>query len=49
MRTKLGIGTIRNIAFWKGTIQEVVLYDSSQKTNHANIETNINDQFSIYS
>jgi hypothetical protein len=33
---------------WSGTIQEMVVYPSSQATNRTNIEDNINDFYNIY-
>jgi hypothetical protein len=41
-----GIDDVRR--FWKGTIQELILYPSDQSTNRTGIETNINDYYSIY-
>ena len=34
--------------YFKGKIQEVILYDSDQSSNRTGIETNINDFYSIY-
>ena len=47
-RDQYSIGTIRNIAYWKGTIQEMVFFDESKKSENAAIETAINTYFSIY-
>ena len=33
---------------WSGTIQEMVVYPSSQATNRTNIEDNINTFYNIY-
>lgn len=33
---------------WNGRIQEVVVYDSDETSNHAGIESNINTHYSIY-
>ena len=33
---------------WTGTLQEIVLYNSSQSSNRTDIETNINTFYSIY-
>jgi len=33
---------------YKGLVQELVLYDSSKKSNRTGIETNINDYYNIY-
>ena len=33
---------------WSGTIQEMVVYPSSQSANRTNIEDNINDFYNIY-
>jgi hypothetical protein len=33
---------------WGGTIQEVLIYNTSQSSNRTGIESNINDYFSIY-
>jgi hypothetical protein len=44
------IGRIGNIAFteWDGTIQEILVYRNSTKSNHTDIENNINSYFNIY-
>ena len=34
--------------YFKGKIQEVILYDSDQSSNRSGIETNINDFYTIY-
>lgn len=47
-RDQYSIGTIRNIAYWKGTIQEMVFFDESKKSENAAIETAINTYYSIY-
>lgn len=48
--TNLVIASLRGIgsAYWEGTIQEIVFYASSTKSDHGDIETNINDYFDIY-
>jgi len=35
-------------AFWYGAIQEFIIYTSDQSANRTNIETNINNYYSIY-
>jgi len=34
--------------YTKGTIQEIIIFDSDQSSNRTNIETNINDHYNIY-
>lgn len=44
----LNIGGLRFSRPWKDTIQEIVLYNNDQLSNRTNIESNINDFYSIY-
>ena len=48
----LSIGSYKKggnlIAFWDGTIQEIILYPSDQSANRAAIEADINAHYSIY-
>jgi hypothetical protein len=48
--TSFQIGSLRGIgsAYWEGTIQEVIFYPSSTKSNHTAIESNINGYFNVY-
>lgn len=44
----LNVGGLRFSRPWANTVQEIVLFDAEQLTNRAEIETNINDYYSIY-
>jgi hypothetical protein len=37
-----------NVSFYDGTIQEFIVYNSDQSLNRVAVETNINNQYSIY-
>ena len=38
----------RGSSYWKGTASELIVYDSDESANRTDIETDINDYFSIY-
>ena len=37
-----------NVSFYNGTIQEFIIYNSDQSSNRVAVETNINNQYSIF-
>ena len=37
-----------NVSFYDGTIQEFIIYNSDQSSNRVAVETNINNQYSIF-
>jgi hypothetical protein len=44
----IGIGSYNNSAFWKGHIQELVVFTQNVSSSRATIESNINSHYSIY-
>jgi len=48
LNTIVGIGSYNNAAFWKGHIQELVVFTQNVSSSRAIIESNINSYYLIY-
>lgn len=48
LNNMFGIGSYSNSAFWKGHIQELVVFTQNVSSSRATIESNINSHYSIY-
>jgi hypothetical protein len=48
LNSMVGIGSYNNSGFWKGHIQELVVFTQNVSSSRATIESNINSHYSIY-
>jgi hypothetical protein len=48
LNSMVGVGSYNNSGFWKGHIQELVVFTQNVSSSRATIESNINSHYSIY-